>query len=245
MKIPFVIHEANARPGVANAKAAKFATKIIDTVSGSIAGAETLGVPIRKSLVSFDKAKLSVEALKHFDLPAGRTILVFGGSQGAERLNQAVVEIVNELTATGINIIHIAGNLNFEKYQKISTIGAGKYLLLSYCDRMDLAYAVADLAITRSGALTVAELACVGLPAILVPYPVGNGEQRHNAAALVNAQAAVLLENKDCTGAELLILINNLFATPEKLSDMAQHARSVSRPNAARDIVNSIRMIKT
>jgi UDP-N-acetylglucosamine--N-acetylmuramyl-(pentapeptide) pyrophosphoryl-undecaprenol N-acetylglucosamine transferase len=244
MKIPFVIHEANARPGVANAKAAKFATKIIDTVSGSIAGAETLGVPIRKSLASFDKAKLSVEALKHFDLPAGRTILVFGGSQGAERLNQAVVEIVNELTATGINIIHIAGNLNFEKYQKISTIGAGKYLLLSYCDRMDFAYAVADLAITRSGALTVAELACVGLPAILVPYPVGNGEQRHNAAALVNAQAAVLLENKDCTGAELLTLINNLFATPEELSDMAQRARSVSRPNAATDIVNSIRMIK-
>ena len=110
---------------------------------------------------------------------------------------------------------------------------------------MDLAYAVADLAITRSGALTVAELASVGLPAILVPYPVGNGEQRHNAAALVNAQAAVLLENKDCTGAELLTLINNLFVTPEKLSDMAQRARSVSRPNAARDIVNSIRMIKT
>lgn len=243
MKIPFIVHEANARPGVANANAAKFATKVIDTVAGSMHGAETLGVPVRKNLVNFDKTRLKTEASKYFKLTSGHTILVFGGSQGAERINQAIVEIVNELSIAGINVIHIAGNLNYERYQNIAPTGSGQYVLLSYCERMDLAYAAADLAITRSGALTVAELASVGLPAILVPYPVGNGEQRYNAAALVSAQAAVLLDNKDCTGSKLLGLIQELLATPEKLVEMAKRALSVARPNAAKDIVNSIRMI--
>jgi UDP-N-acetylglucosamine--N-acetylmuramyl-(pentapeptide) pyrophosphoryl-undecaprenol N-acetylglucosamine transferase len=242
--IPFLVHEANARPGVANRKAAKYATKVIDSVSGSMPNAETLGVPVRAELVNLDRRAVAESARKYFGLTnTNLTILVFGGSQGAERINSATFKIADQLCGRGLNIIHIAGELNYQKYQTKKINGAGEYKVISYCDRMDLAYAAADLAVTRSGALTVAELAIVGLPAILVPYPVGNGEQLFNAEALVKAGAAKLLLNQDCSDENLAKLILELIENEHTLQAMHEAALRVANPTATKDIVEAIKLV--
>lgn len=241
LNIPIVVHEANARPGVANRRALKFATLIIDSFAGSMPGAVTLGVPIRGELSALDRSAKRSEARNFFQLPIdGKVLLVFGGSQGAERINQAVSEIAAELTSQGISILHIVGDLNLPKYQAMQFQNPGVYRILGYCDRMDLAYAAADLAVTRSGALTVAELAAVGLPSILVPYPVGNGEQEFNAAELVAVGGGILLLNENCTATVLKVQVTAILSSPEQLASMANCAKSIARPDAARDIVKKI-----
>jgi UDP-N-acetylglucosamine--N-acetylmuramyl-(pentapeptide) pyrophosphoryl-undecaprenol N-acetylglucosamine transferase len=242
--IPFVIHEANAKPGVANRLAAKHATLRIESFSGTMENALTLGVPVRTQIANLERGKLKSQAMEFFDLPnTGKTLLVFGGSQGAERINQSVAQIVERLLSQQINVLHIVGELNLSRYQRKSKSGLANYVVLGYCNRMDLAYAAADLAITRSGALTVAELACAGLPAILVPYPVGNGEQELNAAELVAAGGAQLLMNKDCSAEQLLNMVTKLIHDSELLSQMGHQAKTIARPNAAKDIVEQIRKL--
>jgi UDP-N-acetylglucosamine--N-acetylmuramyl-(pentapeptide) pyrophosphoryl-undecaprenol N-acetylglucosamine transferase len=242
--IPFLVHEANARPGVANRRAAKHAVKVIDSVSGSMPNAETLGVPVRKELLQLNRTLVGESARNYFGIKnINSTILVFGGSQGAERINSATVKIADQLCELGINIIHIVGELNYEKYQTKKVNGSGEYRVISYCDRMDLAYAAADLAVTRSGALTVAELAVVGLPAVLVPYPVGNGEQLKNAEALVRAGAAKLLLNEDCTDEKLASMILELIQNPVLLQNMRESALKIANPSATKDIAQAIESV--
>lgn len=242
--IPIVVHEANARPGVANRRASKFADLVIDSFAGSIPGARTLGVPVRAELVALNREQTKMVARTHFGFAGSNPLLlVFGGSQGAEKINQAVSEIAPTLTSAGVDILHIVGDLNLATYQSLTHQSAGEYKILGYCNRMDLAYAAADLAVTRSGALTVAELAVVGLPAILVPYPVGNGEQEFNAAELVAVGGGKLLLNADCTPAKLKLMITPLIKSPQDLQEMSAKAKSIARPNAAREIVNAVKLV--
>ncbi len=242
--ISIVIHESNARAGVSNKRAAKHAALVIESFKGSLPNAKLLGTPIRSSIAVLNSIESKDAAKSHFSLPAtGSTVLVFGGSQGAERINQAIVEIAPKLSEQGIHVLHIVGELNLAKYQGISVAGPGKYIVLGYCDRMDLAYAAADLAVTRSGALTVAELAAAGMPAILVPYPVGNGEQEFNAAELVASGAAVMLRNQDCTATKLRLMIETLIADNVKLAEMKRISKSIARPNAAPLIVAELQQV--
>jgi UDP-N-acetylglucosamine--N-acetylmuramyl-(pentapeptide) pyrophosphoryl-undecaprenol N-acetylglucosamine transferase len=244
LRIPIVIHESNARPGVTNQRAAKHAALVIESFPNSLPNGKLLGTPIRHEIAVLDRSAHKQTARSYFSMPTnGTLILVFGGSQGAERINQTISDLAPKLTSQGIHVLHIVGDLNLSKYQGHATEFAGKYVVLGYCDRMDLAYAAADLAITRSGALTVAELACAGLPAILVPYPVGNGEQEFNAAELVAAGAAALLRNQDCTESKLSLLIDSLLADQSKLEQMGRNAKSIGRPTAAADIVAALRSV--
>lgn len=244
LRIPIVIHESNARPGVTNQRTAKHAALVIESFAQSLPNGKLLGTPIRHEIAVLDRSALKQTARSHFSIPVtGTMILVFGGSQGAEKINQAISGLAHKLTSQGIHLLHIVGDLNLSKYQGQPTGSPGKYVVLGYCDRMDLAYAAADLAITRSGALTVAELACAGLPAILVPYPVGNGEQEFNAAELVAADAAALLRNQDCTESKLKLLIDSLLADPSKLEQMGKNAMAIARPTAAADIVAALRTV--
>ena len=119
---------------------------------------------------------------------------MFGGSQGAQRINDAVSQAAPDLAEIGIGVLHAYGRRN-EITVPEPTPGSPPYVAVPYLDRMDLAYAAADLVLARSGAMTVAEIAAVGLPAVYVPLPHGNGEQRLNASAQVASGAAIIIED--------------------------------------------------
>ena len=197
-RVPIVIHEANATAGLANKIGARFAVSVAAAVDGSgLKGARVVGNPVRRNLSQLDRAGLRAAAKEFFELaPDAPTLLVFGGSQGAARINAALAASEPDLAAAGVAVLHAYGRKN-EFEVPPSVVGTRLYAALPYLDRMDLAYAAADLVLARSGAMTVAEIAAVGLPAVYVPLPHGNGEQRLNAAAQVASGAAIIIDDAD------------------------------------------------
>ena len=191
-KVPYVVHEANALPGMANKLGARGAAAVGITFPGTpLRGAEVVGMPLRREIVDLDRAARRDEAAAHFGLDAGRPVLlVFGGSLGAQRLNDALAGSWQDILAAGWQLLHVTGERS-----DLADPGAPGYALRRYIDRMDLAYALADLVVSRAGSATVSEIAALGLPAVYVPYAVGNGEQRRNAAGSVEAGAAILLDD--------------------------------------------------
>ena len=199
-RVPIVIHEANATAGLANKIGARFAVSIAAAVEGSgLRNARVVGNPVRSNLSELDRAGLRAQAMEFFGLaPEAPTLLVFGGSQGAQRINTAVSEAAPELAAAGVGVLHAYGKRNEITVPELPS-GSPAYVAVPYLDRMDLAYSAADLVLARSGAMTVAEIAAVGLPAVYVPLPHGNGEQRLNASAQVASGAAIIVEDADLT----------------------------------------------
>lgn len=197
-KVPIVIHEANATAGLANKIGARFAVSIAAAVDGTgLKGAKVVGNPVRRSLSQLDRSALRAQAREFFGLdPDAPTLLVFGGSQGAERINSALCAAAPELARAGIGVLHAYGRKN-ELDLPEPPAGAPPYVAVPYLDRMDLAYSAADLVMARSGAMTVAEIAAVGLPAVYVPLPHGNGEQRLNASGQVASGAAIIIDDAD------------------------------------------------
>jgi len=196
---PLVIHEANARPGWANRLGARFTRHVYASFPQSMAGARPMALPLRHSLATLDRADARAAARSHFGLGQdSRVLLVFGGSQGAQRLNAVVAAALPALRAQGIDVLHAYGSRNDPPAPSPG------YVAVPFIERMDLAYAAADIALTRAGAMTCAELAAVGLPAIYVPLPIGNGEQRLNALPVVSAGGGLIREDGDLT-AEWLV----------------------------------------
>jgi UDP-N-acetylglucosamine--N-acetylmuramyl-(pentapeptide) pyrophosphoryl-undecaprenol N-acetylglucosamine transferase len=194
--IPLVIHEANARPGLANRLGARY-TKRVGVVfpETRIRNGVVVGMPLRREIETLDRAASRAAADGFFGLdPARPTLLVTGGSTGARSINRAVFDTVDAILSAGWQVLHIAGNGS-----ELPDSPSADYKILKYCDRMELALAAADLAIARSGAVTVSEFAAVSLPAVFIPYPVGNGEQRYNAADAVAAGGALLLDDASFT----------------------------------------------
>jgi UDP-N-acetylglucosamine--N-acetylmuramyl-(pentapeptide) pyrophosphoryl-undecaprenol N-acetylglucosamine transferase len=210
MGIPYVIHEANALPGYANRVGAKRAAAVAITFPNTkLANGVLTGMPLRKEIIELVSNDLKLEAVRFFNLdPKLTTLLVTGGSLGAKRINDTIENSRAVLDAAGIQVIHIVGDR-----AGLEPIHTGSYVRLSYCDRMDLAIAAADFAVARAGAATVAEFSAVGLPAVFVPYPVGNGEQRLNAEEIVSAGGAVLVHDANFTPeyirSELIPLVSN------------------------------------
>ena len=198
--IPVVIHEANARAGMANRVGARTADRMLSAVPDSgLRRAEVVGVPVRAAITALDRAALRAQARKHFGFADNaRVLLVFGGSQGAVSLNRAVSGAAADLAAAGVAVLHAHGPKNTLELRTPAP-GDPPYVAVPYLDRMDLAYAAADLVICRSGAMTVAEVSAVGLPAIYVPLPIGNGEQRLNALPVVNAGGGMIVADADLT----------------------------------------------
>ncbi|MGS0686946.1 undecaprenyldiphospho-muramoylpentapeptide beta-N-acetylglucosaminyltransferase [Nakamurella sp. GG22] len=197
-RVPIVIHEANASAGLANKVGARFAVSVAAAVDGTgLKNARVVGNPVRRSLSELDRAGLRAEAREFFGLhPDAPTLLVFGGSQGAQRINDAVAAAAPDLAQVGVGVLHAYGKRNTLELPELPA-GAPPYVAVPYLDRMDLAYAAADLVLARSGAMTVAEIAAVGLPAVYVPLPHGNGEQRLNASAQVASGAAIIIDDGD------------------------------------------------
>ncbi len=194
--VPFIVHEANARPGLANVLGARRAAGIGVAFEGTpLKNSEVVGMPLRKEVVELDRVAQRNEAAEFFGLNADKpTLLVFGGSLGAQRLNEALEGSWDNILDAGWQLIHITG----EKSEYVDPEAEG-YVVRRYVDRMDLAFAIADMVVSRSGAATVSEISALGLPAIYVPYAVGNGEQRLNAASAVDAGAALIIDNADFT----------------------------------------------
>jgi UDP-N-acetylglucosamine--N-acetylmuramyl-(pentapeptide) pyrophosphoryl-undecaprenol N-acetylglucosamine transferase len=228
-RIPIVIHEANARPGVANRVAARMTTHVF-TASAAVhlQHATPIGIPLRPAIAHLDRQALRAEARDRFGLwPDGPVLMVTGGSQGARAINWAVSGAAGALRDAGVQVLHIAGPLNVVDVPDAP--GAPPYVVVPYVDDMQYAYAAADFVLCRSGAMTCAELAAVGLPAAYVPLPLRGGEQRFNAEPIVAAGGGLLVDNDDLSPAWIAEHLVPRLTEPARLAAMslaAEHAGS-------------------
>ncbi|MDQ3476373.1 MAG: undecaprenyldiphospho-muramoylpentapeptide beta-N-acetylglucosaminyltransferase [Actinomycetota bacterium] len=233
--IPIVVHEQNSVPGLANRIAARFADVVAVTFPGTpLARAEVVGMPLRPTIANLDRAAMRAQARAHFGLDPGRpTLLVFGGSQGSRSLNTAMAAAMDGLRAKNIQILHAVGGKNLVVDGPGSAAGTAPYVALPYLERMDLAYAAADLALCRAGAVTCAELAAVGLPAVFVPLPIGNGEQRRNAEPVVEAGGGLLVEDSALSPDVIRGVVADLLLDDNRLGAMAAATGRFGRRDAA------------
>jgi UDP-N-acetylglucosamine--N-acetylmuramyl-(pentapeptide) pyrophosphoryl-undecaprenol N-acetylglucosamine transferase len=230
--IPTLIHESNASPGVANRFLNRFATRTAVGLAAANRGFRRPGVvtgtPVRKEFF----------AIPPLD-PAATTrrLLVFGGSQGSRVLNRAFARAAVMLEKSQLEVVHQTGEKDLtatrQRYARIPR----DWRLEPFLPKLWEPLGAADLVISRAGALTVAELAAAGRPAILVPFDAAaGGHQLENARALERARAAVVITEKDLTAESLAGTVVALLGERERLVAMAQKIRSLAKPDAARDL---------
>lgn len=233
-RVPFVVHEANARPGVANrigARLTRYVAVSAPSTVNSLPHAVLVGIPLRRSIAAVDREAVREKARLTFGLDANRpTLLVFGGSQGAHTINEAVSGAARHLLDLGVQVLHAAGPGNPVDIEQRP--GDPPYVVVPYVERMDLAYAAADLVLSRSGAMTCAELAAVGLPAVFVPYPHSNGEQAVNAEPMVTVGAGLIVRDDELSSVVVEHLVGGLVLDVERLAAMSAAARSLGARDA-------------
>jgi len=236
MRIPVVVHEANAVPGLANRIAARFAEYVCVTFANTGLPRQIVtGMPVRASVANLDRSTERTPAREVFGLDAdAKVLLVSGGSQGARSLNEAVISALPALTDAGISVLHVTGKKNFDDVRP--TIEYPGYVKVAYVDRMDQAYAAADLMVARSGAGTVTETALAGLPVIFIPLPHGNGEQAKNAAGVVAAGGGILIADADLTGERLAREAIRILGDDSLLARMSDAAQRVMPRDAAQAV---------
>jgi UDP-N-acetylglucosamine--N-acetylmuramyl-(pentapeptide) pyrophosphoryl-undecaprenol N-acetylglucosamine transferase len=238
-RVPIVVHEANAKAGLANRVGAQFAAAVAETVVGSLPNAVLTGLPLRSAIANLDRTNKRAQARAHFGITSDApTILVFGGSQGAQAINKVIEQAKREQLLEDLVVIHAVGRKNEFAFPK-----SQNYIPLNYIDQMDLAYAAADFVVARSGAMSVAEITAVGLPACFVPLPIGNGEQRVNALPVVAAGGALLVENAKFDVQYLSESVLPILKSPQKISTMSLASKSCGRQDASSrlaDVVDHI-----
>ena len=236
-RVPVVIHEANASAGLANRVGARRAQRVLSAVPNSgLRNAEVVGVPVRAAITELDRMAVRAEARAHFGFADDALVLlVFGGSQGAVSINQTVAAAAKQLAAAGVSVLHAHGPKNRLDLPQPAE-GDPPYVAVPYLTRMDLAYAAADLAICRSGAMTVAEVSAVGLPAVYVPLPIGNGEQRLNALPVVNAGGGLLVADRDLMPDSVADTVTRLLTDGPRLAAMTAAAALVGHRDAAQRV---------
>ncbi|MGP4054253.1 undecaprenyldiphospho-muramoylpentapeptide beta-N-acetylglucosaminyltransferase [Mycobacterium sp. 4D054] len=236
-RVPVVVHEANASAGWANKLGSRSAQRVLAAVADpGLPRVEVVGVPVREAITSLDRMALRAQARAHFGFADdARVLLVFGGSQGAQSLNRAVSGAAEILAEQGISVLHAHGPKNTIDLPAPKP-GAPPYVAVPYLDRMDLAYAAADLAVCRSGAMTVAEVTAVGLPAIYVPLPIGNGEQRLNALPVVEAGGGMVVDDRSLTPEFVAGTVPGLLNDPDTLAAMTAAAALAGHRDAARRV---------
>jgi UDP-N-acetylglucosamine--N-acetylmuramyl-(pentapeptide) pyrophosphoryl-undecaprenol N-acetylglucosamine transferase len=217
-KRPVIVHEANAKAGLANKVGARWAVAVAAAVPDSgLRHARVVGNPVRRSISGLDRAALRGPGREFFGLdPEAPTVLVTGGSQGAQRINQSVRAAATDFAARGVGVLHHHGVKNTVE----PVMARPPYVTVDYIDRMDLAYAAADLLVARAGAMTVAEVAAVGLPAVYIPLPHGNGEQALNAASQVAAGSAIVIDDADFTPDRVRSDVIDLISDPGRFGPM-------------------------
>ena len=251
---PLVLVDPNSVPGIVNRIAARWARVVATAFEATAAHlpagtrVERTGNPIRAEIaaVAADRARLAEEARKVFGLEDGRgTIVVVGGSQGALHLDRAVSDTLGPLSQRADLQVLVSSGPAHEAVLRDAIDPSAPLLVrvVPFIDRMDLALAVADLAVSRAGA-SVAELAACGLPAILVPYPHATDQhQDPNAHEVAAAGAAVVVEDEALDGIVLARAILELIDDPARLAAMASAALAWARPDAARRVADLVREV--
>jgi UDP-N-acetylglucosamine--N-acetylmuramyl-(pentapeptide) pyrophosphoryl-undecaprenol N-acetylglucosamine transferase len=238
--IPIVVHEANVRPGLANRIGARLTRHVFtghpDT---KLAHATYIGIPIRREIAGLDRLALGDKARAHFGLrPDLPVLLVTGGSQGARSLNRAVVAAAGWIRSAGIQVLHIVGPRSDIEVPPPG--GETPYVALPYLDRMDLAYAAADFALCRAGAMTCAELTAVGLPAAYVPLPHGNGEQRLNAAPIADVGGGLIVDDAQLSPEWITDTLLPVVLDSELVAAMSRAAAGAGRRDADRRLAGEV-----
>ena len=236
---PAVIQEQNLLPGRTNLFVSRFASAVCVAFEESAGHfesgklrVEVTGVPIRKGILERPPRE---DARRSLGLaPDVFTVLATGGSQGARRLNKIVLESLPLLAKPGLQIVHLVGRKDYDAFVAQAGRTPDWYRPVAYSSDMATPYAAADLAISRSGASTLAELAACGLPAILVPYPFAYADhQRLNAESVARRGAALVVEQKDLAGAVLAGMVLDLQADAERLAAMSKASLALGKPDAA------------
>jgi len=240
--VPHVLQEQNSFPGLTTRWLSGKADAVFLTFSESrkffkpSTKVRVVGNPVRGSLQQVSRE----EAVRTWSLRSDAlTLLVFGGSQGARRINQITLEVLPSLVHwPSLQVLWAAGPANFAALE--STAKASRSIrLVPYIENMALAYAAADVAVCRAGASTLAELALCGVPSILIPFPFATANhQAFNAVAVQAAGAAMMIEEKQLTAEKLLAALREIVESPERRRQMAAAARALAKPRAADDIVD-------
>lgn len=241
LRIPLVVHEANAKAGLANRVGARFATHVGTAFEGTgLPGAELVGMPMRQQIAGLDRAAARAGARAALGLdPQLPTLVVTGGSAGALSVNRALIGALRNLAADrgdsepGFQVLHVTGGGKAVLDDAGAPLALPGYHQVEYVDGMEQAYAAADLIIARAGAGTVCELAAVGLPSILVPLPIGNGEQAKNARDLKTSGAAIVVSDEQFTADYVARVVPQLLGDPDRLETMSAAALSLGRRDAA------------
>jgi UDP-N-acetylglucosamine--N-acetylmuramyl-(pentapeptide) pyrophosphoryl-undecaprenol N-acetylglucosamine transferase len=237
--VPIVVHEANPRPGLANKLGARLTENVFTGHPATqLAHATYLGIPIRREIAELDRLGLGDKARAHFGLrPDLPVLLVTGGSQGARSLNSALYGALDWLRSSGVQVLHVTG----PHHEPEAPPPAGApYVAVPYVDRMDLAYAAADFALCRAGAMTCAELTAVGLPAAYVPLPHGNGEQRLNAEPVVSGGGGLLVEDAELTPEWIRDVLLPVLLDIDRVANMSEAAAALGRKDADRAMADAI-----
>lgn len=241
MGIPTFIQEQNSYAGITNKMLAKNAHKICvayDAMEQFFPKEKIVktGNPIRDGLLNI--AECRSEGLSYFHLDSQRkTLLVLGGSLGARRINQLIEQQLPLFEQLGVQVLWQCGKLYYEEYKKYNS---EQVRILAFIDRMELAYAAADVIISRAGASSVSELCVVGKPVIFIPSPnVAEDHQTKNARAIADKQAAILLRESELN--ELFAdTFSKLIADEAQQEALSAHIKALAQPNATKDIVNLI-----
>ena len=230
-KVPIVVHEANARPGLANRLGSLLTRHVCTGLPGTrLPHGQYIGIPIRREISGLDRLALAEKSRAHFDLQQDLPVLlVTGGSQGAASLNRAVLDAAETLREAGVQVLHVVGP---KAGDVVVPPGPVPYLVLPYLDRMDLGYAAADFALCRAGAMTCAELTAVGLPAAYVPLPHGNGEQRLNAEPIEEAGGGLIIEDEDLSPDWISSTLVPILLDGELVAAMARAAAAIGNRHA-------------
>jgi len=223
-KVKLVVHEANALPGIANKIGARFADRVAVAFADTpLPGAVQVGMPLRHEIEEVAQNRKQADARKHFGLdPDSFTMLVTGGSLGARSINETIEASRDLLSAAGVQVLHVVGGKS-----DLPPLKQKGYLRINYCDRMDLAISAADFAVSRAGATTVAELTAIGVPALYLPYAVGNGEQAHNLKSVIQVGGGITCSDAHFSRDYVARDLVPLLSSSKKLKEMAAAAKSV------------------
>ena len=248
-RVPILIHEQNSVVGVTNRWAGKIADAIAVTYPGTESAfpsgrARVVGNPVRRRVLG--AAEHGARA--RFGLEEGRkTLLVFGGSRGAQRINDAVLDGLGSMGSEAwLQILHVAGKMDFARVRKavqaLGLEGSGLlYRCVPYIDEMGAAYAASDVVVSRAGATTIAEVTALGIPSILVPYPFATANhQETNARYVERAGGARVIANDDLNGATLFGAATGILRDERRLASMRTGATSFGRPQAAAELADMV-----
>ena len=241
--VPFVVHEANALPGMANRWGARFAASTAVAFRNTkLKNAVFVGMPLRREIELLAQSPITAEkrsaAREHFGLSSDApTLLVTGGSLGARSIN-AIEASRNTLSAAGIQVLHIVGDRS-----PLEPLATKEYVRLAYCSEMNLAIEVADFAVARAGASTVSEFTAVGLPACYVPYPVGNGEQKFNVVDIVSAGGSIVCADADFTPQFVAQVLIPAISNTRELKVMAATAKETGVADGAHRLLELVKRV--